>query len=275
MLRKSDRYESYKKPFAIPSIKIATVLYQPLIIELPSDTFDRGICTRGLICKVSTKSNEGTKWRYTCCSGLLIDFLYLIIKDMNINYEIYTVEDGTFGGFVNGSWTGIINDVYIGRADIGLQAITILSQRGRFVDFTEPVLASNLGIIRRVKEKSSLKVVNFVFLTHLGLTLCVAIAATFFAILIVIYTFENVIRVIIEEKLHATRDVFTYVSGLLFQRDLGGKHPKWWSARFPSIAFALAMTIIMSTYTAKLTATGIVYDDNDDFKGLRDNKVII
>ena len=192
---------------------------------------------------------------------------------MSIVYDLYVVADGTFGGFQNGKWTGIMNDVYTGKADVGIHAMSQLRERLDYVDFTEPILGSWFGIVQR-REKPSLDPINWIFLSKLNLDLIVSIIVLFVVIFSFSLACETLIGQILRIKRFKTRDMFSYISGLLFQRDLGAKLPNFWSSRLPCICYAIAMTIIMSTYTANLTATNLVHEESEDFKGLSDEKVV-
>ena len=140
------------------------------------------------------------------------------------------------------------------------------------MDFTVPILGSWLGIVRR-HEKPSLSPINWIFLSKLHLDLIVSIIVVFVVIFIFALACENLLAWILRENRFQTRDMYSYISGLLFQRDLGAKLPIFWSSRVSCICYAIAMTIIMSTYTANLTATNLVHEENDDFQGLSDEKV--
>lgn len=273
-----NHYVHWKKPEKITppkySLRFATKFYTPLVFELRHIPNEAGHCEVGLPCRKPIKSLNGTlvSWAPVCCSGLILEILQDVIKDMSIVYDLYAVVDGTFGGFQNGKWTGIINDVYTGKADIGVQAMTQLRQRLDFVDFTEPILGSWFGIIRR-QEKPHLPPINWIFLSKLHLDLIISIVVVFVVIFSFSLACENLIARILQLNRFQTRDMFSYISGLLFQRDLGAKLPKFWSSRLPCIGYAVAMTVIMSTYTANLTATNLVQEENKDFKGLSDEKV--
>ena len=43
--------------------------------------------------------------------GFCIDLLEELSDMMGFTYDIYIVEDGSFGGLVNGAWNGIIGDI--------------------------------------------------------------------------------------------------------------------------------------------------------------------
>eukprot|EP00111_Clytia_hemisphaerica_P002813 TCONS_00007944-protein len=255
-------------------LRFATIFYHPLVFPLLHIPNEAGSCEVGMPCRFPKKISglSGVRWIPACCSGLILDILQNVIKDMNVVFDLYVVEDQTFGGFHNGSWTGIVQDVYTGKADVGVHAMTQLHQRLDYVDYTEPILGSWLGIVRR-REKPSLPVINWIFLTKLHVNLIIAILVVFVINFVFALVCENTMAKYLRLKRFHTRDMFSYISGLLFQRDLGAKLPEFWSSRLPCICYAIAMTIIMSTYTANLTATNIVYDDSDDFQGLSDPKL--
>lgn len=183
------------------SLRFATKFYPPLVFELRHIKNEAGHCEAGLPCRKPIKSKNGTlvAWQPVCCSGLIMEILENVIKDMSIVYDLYAVADGTFGGFQNGKWTGIVNDVYTGKADVGIQAMSQLWQRLDYVDFTVPILGSWFGIVRR-REKPSLSPVNWIFLSKLHLDLIVSIIVVF----VVIFTFslacENILARILQKK---------------------------------------------------------------------------
>jgi len=63
------------------------------------------------------------------------------------------------------------------------------------------------------------------------------------------------------------------VSGLAFQRDMGGTNPREWSGRLVALGYASAMTVVMSMYTARIAVSSIEDNSDDGFKGFWDEKV--
>lgn len=284
-----------KKPF----IRLATLLYPALVITLPIPC-EKGYCTEGMVCRIPSKDKNGvTTWSYHCCSGLIIELLQYIIRKIDVEYDLYVVEDSTFGGFINGSWTGIINDVYSGKADVGVQGLSVIAHRQEYIDFTAPILHSYLGIVRRANEERT-ELINWIFFVNfLRTDLLVAFIVAFLINFLVIFICENVMmRIHLTVELtsksshsnityitsnrrngssyntrYHVREGFSYFAGHVFQRDLGGKPPSFCSTRLPSIIFAIAMTIIMTSYTANVTAKNIVHEQDDGFRGLKDTRV--
>ena len=235
---------------------------------------EAGLCPIGMPCRYPDKKTGHTIWRAMCCSGLILEILENVIRNMDIEYDLYIVEDGSFGGFQNGSWTGIMNDVYTGKADVGIQAMSQLPERLPYVDYTEPILGSWFGIVRR-RDAPHIEVINWIFMSKLRLDLILTVWGVFFVNFLFTIACENTLLKLLALQRYPTRELFSYLSGLLFQRDLGAKNPQFWSSRLPCIFYAIAMTIIMTSYTANLTAANLVYEDNDDFNGLHDPMVLL
>lgn len=73
-------------------------------------------------------------------SGLMIDLLREIARRLNFEYYIDMQTDGEYGYMDDeGNWNGMIRELKERKADIGLGAISLMSERMRVVDFTEPV----------------------------------------------------------------------------------------------------------------------------------------
>lgn len=81
-------------------------------------------------------------------SGLSIDLLKLIARDLNMDYEITGVN----------SMAKLLDDVERGEADLAISGISITSEAEKYVDFTHSYFESGLQMM--VREHSHLKVVD-------------------------------------------------------------------------------------------------------------------
>ena len=256
-----------------PIIKVATILFDSFVTVLPDYKPDLQLfCAKGVLCNMSAYPNATYKWTYACCSGLTVEIIALVMKDLELPFEIYMVKDGLFGGYINGTWNGIINEVYTNRADIGIQGLTATAQRYKDVDFTVGFTNTAVCVIKR-KATTTLAPINWKFLELLDVSLIMALLVSSFITTVSIFTFENIGYLLHTRSHFASREIFSYISGLTFQRDIGGKNPLKWSGRIAAIGYATAMTIIMTTYTANLTAVNVINNDANDFKGLSDPRV--
>ena len=232
-------------------------------------------CNNGIVCKCSHVKGNETIWKSCCCIGMAIDIFNIVAKELNIEYDMYVVEDGAFGGFKNGSWNGIINELYTKRADIAVQVITPTVERLAVVDFTINFVHEPMPIaFVMLKLPRELLVVNWAFIKGVHPHLLFATLLTTIIIALTIIILEHVIYKSKRTRIYPGNECFSYLTGLLFQRDLGGTTPPHWAARFVSIIYAFGMTLIISSYTAQLAANKIESNPYK-FEGLHDNRVRI
>ena len=237
-------------------------------------------CERGVPCKQPViKTNVSVRWEVVCCIGMAIDLLLLIELHLNIKSDVYIVQDGFYGAkTADGQWNGLINDIYDGSADLGIAALTPTFDRQEMIDFTEPWIRSDLVVGVNFLPDSR-NFINWEWLEPLEVELRYWILVTFMVGTILVYCLENkklVLQRIIDPSIYARyswREGFSYFSGLTFQRDLGGKNPQRLGARVTAIAFAFGMVIIMTTYTAVLTASKVQQEKSNPFFGFDDERV--
>jgi len=226
-------------------------------------------------------NKKGESWKLICCAGYVIEVGIKLFELLDYDWLLYLVPDNFYGSYTNCSsptnltgcnWNGLVNEVFQGHADLAMAAITANSQRITIVDFTETVLIGQIAIAVKMKSEN-LTFVNWDFMKSLDWTLLVALLVALCIVCAMLYLFEKILNPLKHKKHYPTEEAFSYGAGLTFQRDLAGKTPNRWSSRILAIVYAVALTIIMTTYTANLTATNIVAA-KDNFKGLKDEKVI-
>lgn len=254
-------------------VNCTSAIYAPFIFIL-SDYFPDSVghCQLGRPCHVPNVTLSGTFWSLSCCHGLAIELMDAVAEELDFYYDLRLVEDGAFGALNNGKWNGMIGQLDASLADIAIQGLTPTSPRSQVVDFSPGYIKTHLGIVRRVVTRE-LKIVNWEFLDPLEFWLMICILFSTVASVTMIYFIENSTWFFTGSPHFPFRECMTYVFGLTFQRDMGGKNPLKWSGRFVALGYALAMTIVMTTYTAHITANNIRYTDDDGFKGLLDNRV--
>ncbi|XP_066917623.1 glutamate receptor ionotropic, NMDA 3A-like [Clytia hemisphaerica] len=270
---------------SLTTLRIATVLDDPFASYAPHlyNPNKGGSCDQGLICRTAAKgypSDHPDKWENKCCVGMAIDLIELISEELYFTPDLYIVEDGFYGGKDKNTseWNGLVRDVQLHKADIAIAALTATADRLKIVDFCEPFLLTDLGImISTIHDQ--LDFINWEFLAPLSTRLRVWILVTFIIGVYLIYILENqhlVLQRIIDKGVfprYQWREGFSYFSGLTFQRDLGGKNPQRAGARVTAVAFAFGMVIIMTTYTAVLTASKVSQSTSNPFHGFDDERV--
>lgn len=236
---------------------------------------------RSYPCRVPP-DNNGTSWEARCCGGFLVELGLMVFDKLGYTWSLYITPDGFFGSFENCTkendltsctWSGMINELIQDNADLALGMLTETSQRVQVVDFTENIATTTIGIAIRTKQEK-LSFINWKFIQSLDWTLLSALPFKLIIVCCCLFLAERIInrKQFLPGK-YNKREAFSYGAGLTFQRDLAGKTPDFWAARIVAISYAIALTIIMSTYMANLTATNISLDSSAGFKGMKDERV--
>ena len=230
-------------------------------------------CSHGLLCWIlSLKNGSSTQKREpSCCVGYYVDILWQLREDIHIDFYIYEVVDGNYGSEVNGSWNGLVADVKSGKADIGAANLIVSKARQTVVDFTEPFIESGIVLACKVSILP-LPYLNFETFASLSAYSWVSIFCLTLITGGIIYWAERLIY--LPPKVENGCDVLSYALGLLFQRDIGGLLPKNIGGRVVSVALALTLMILMTTYTAVLTTRNIENRHTFLITGTKDPKVI-
>ena len=77
----------------------------------------------------SDRQMEDKTYTVLCCSGIAIDLLNAVSRDLNFGYDLYLVGDGLFGVPRNGNWDGITADLMSGAAHLAFSAFSVTSSR--------------------------------------------------------------------------------------------------------------------------------------------------
>ncbi|XP_066929821.1 glutamate receptor ionotropic, NMDA 3A-like [Clytia hemisphaerica] len=234
------------------------------------------------ICYKSSNQSRDT-WTLTCCAGINADFAASLFDSTKQNWDLYVTPDNFFGGFSNCSnpedpttcqWNGMVNELREGRADIAIAAMTMTEARLSVIDFTENILVTKLAVALR-NEQEHLPFINLKFVESLDWSLILALVVNSGILFVVMYALNHFLRYYHpRSNKYPIKEAFSYGAGLTFQRDLAGKTPDDWSARIVAISYAVALTIIMSTYMANLTATNVLAETYSDFKVMKDQKIL-
>ena len=252
------------------------------IVEHQSLEFGTLTCKKNAYpCRIPL-DKEGKSWTSKCCGGFLVELGLVVFDRLGYSWSLYITPDGLFGSFANCTstddyttctWTGMVNELIQNRADLALGMLTDTSQRMQVVDFTENILTTTIGIAIRIKQEE-LSFINWKFLQSLDWTLLSALPFKLFLVCCCLFIAERIVN---KKRFfpikYNKREAFSYGAGLTFQRDLAGKTPNFWAARIVAISYAVALTIIMSTYMANLTATNISLNLSNGFEGMKDEKV--
>ena len=238
-----------------------------------------GDCLVGLKCSKPQETKDGVEYISTCCVGFAIDIFGMIVSDLNMEMEMYVVEDGKYGRLHNGEWDGLMADLVNNKADIIIAGLSITNERSNFIDFTLSYIDEKLGIL--VKPQTVLfDFINLEFLAPLSTELQLFLWFCFTGAIVTTYIFENNIFVTslfneryIKPRYYPVFEAMSYIGGVTLQRDLGGKNPRRLGSRFSSILIAFGMVFVVTTYTAVLAAQSVQNQEKDPFQGSKDERV--
>ncbi|XP_066273511.1 glutamate receptor 2-like [Branchiostoma lanceolatum] len=141
------------------SLKVVTILEPPFVME--KDVDEHGVKLVG---------ND----RFY---GFCIDLLKRLGDDLGFRYEIYVVEDNTFGmkDPITGRANGVIRDLIEKKADLAAASLTISFQREKDIDFTKPYLDLGLTFIMS-REKRDDDLFKFLEPFEIRLWIYIAVA---------------------------------------------------------------------------------------------------
>ncbi|XP_057290949.1 glutamate receptor ionotropic, NMDA 3A-like isoform X2 [Hydractinia symbiolongicarpus] len=265
----------HKHVKAVRNIRVVTIKDAPFtMIHEHSDhilNLRDLTCNTGNLCWQYEVHNK-TKIRVPyCCIGHSMDLLNKVAVDLDLIPDIYIVEDGAFGQVVNGSWVGLVGELVADKADLVVASISINTKRARYVDFTAPYMPGGVSVVVKTEQKEQ-PFFNFEAFEPLSVTLWLTVVFITF--------FSSFILVLMESKCfchqvnpYPWRESITYVVGLLFQKDIAGKNPNKPAARAVSVMLALVLLVIMSSYTAVLTAIKVTNESRLPVSGINDPKM--
>ncbi|XP_043269225.1 ionotropic receptor 25a-like [Venturia canescens] len=196
-------------------------------------------------------------------SGYCIDLLEYISKMSDFEYEIMATPDGKYGTMNDeGDWNGMIKELKDGRADIGLGALSVSSERNLAVDFTVPFyeMVGTTILMRKEEKETSL----FQFLEVLDYNVWLCILGCYLVTTLFLWLFDRFSPFSYQnnpDKIYEDDDkrVFGLRESLWFTLTSitpqgGGEAPKNLSGRLTAATWWLFGFIVLASYTANLAA---------------------
>ncbi|XP_071946218.1 glutamate receptor ionotropic, kainate 1-like [Antedon mediterranea] len=201
-------------------------------------------------------------------SGFCVDLLIRLQEEMNFTYDLELVPDANYGSMnEDGVWIGMVGELVYGRADIAVAPFTISYERQQVIDFTKPYLDLGLTFLMKVEYP---EVDLFAFLQPFEPLLWIIVIAATFLVGVVIsvcsylsphgYYGAYLTRAEPDDMSeYDTRNAlnmyqslwFSYASLVQQGADSQSRSPP---GRVVAGCWWIAVTIIISTYTANLAA---------------------
>ena len=218
---------------------------------------------------------ENITWIPRCCDGISLSLFKMVAEKLNFKYDVYLSPDNKFGGRTEeGEWVGMIGDLSKGKVDFAACAFNPTKSRLTVVRYTPAYYFDELAFVLRRSSLKETPFVNWESVPTMETDLAFLVLLSTVCVACFLIGAENVGYLMRRRKYFSIREVMTYIFGLTFQRDMGGKNPLRWAARIAALSYAAAMMIVMTTYTAHLTAKNIQIETVTDFHGFKDSRVL-
>ncbi|KAI8500286.1 Glutamate receptor ionotropic, delta-1 [Branchiostoma belcheri] len=203
---------------------------------------------------VKEASPTGYEW-----VGFCISLLEELSRILNFNYELYETPDGISGNELpDGTWSGVIGEITSGKADLAVSALSITSLREKAVDFTKPFMEYGNVLVMRKPSEQDRDLLAFVHPFQWKVWLCIAVSM--FTVGILLFLTSRLRLKMNAGDRHADNDrAFNLRNSLWFVywsmvRKGGEPPPRSLSTRIMAGFWWLFVLIVVSTYTANLTA---------------------
>ena len=272
-----------------PIFKVVTYLGAPWVNLTPfhSQLAATGRCVIGHLRENYTNQSASRATNpadhENCYSGYMIDFLMKLEEMLGFDARVHVVQDDKYGSLNRSSgrsrWSGMIEELVQGEADIALHLLTITADRLKVVDFSHPYMEVANGILVSSHPYSH-SVWDFVFLTTFSgqLWLCMLLIVTM-AVLVIWLAERLRLRRRYLRKPHkrhrsfSLSEIISYTWSLAFQKAAEELGPTSVAGRVLACLFACCAIIACSSFTANLAAIKVTGKRGITLSGIHDSKV--
>ncbi|CAG2212005.1 GRIN3A [Mytilus edulis] len=212
-----------------------------------------------------------------CCSGIAIELLDVLSKDLKFDYAIYFENDTNYGNLINDTMNGMVGDILSGVADMIVGAFSITSARSKLISFTETFHYSGYSLVMK-KEITNPSIVAFLkpFDDNVWLLVILSAIGTGIATSLLEWNSPFGLNPWARKraKNYTLGSGLTMVFSLWFGHTVSTKPPKGWPSKVLQNVWAAMAIFIVASYTANLAAylAGIV-NETQDIIGIQDNQL--
>ncbi|KAL5103992.1 Glutamate receptor ionotropic NMDA 2A [Taenia crassiceps] len=247
---------------------------QPLLIygKLQED----GSCdANSVACWIGEDSETRQGRQLACCTGLTMDLLMELMKDLNFEVELYEVKDRLWGGWTGKDWNGLVRELMEHKADMAITSLKITPSRSEQIDFSVPFLETGIAITVALREGA---ISPTAFLEPYDYQCwCIILLFSVHASGAAIYLYEWLSpagqdrgRLVTPEHRFTMCRSLWLIWSMLFGAAVNADNPRGMASRFMANIWALFALVFLASYTANLAAFMISKDDFYDLNGIHD-----
>ena len=194
--------------------------------------------------EISSLENQSQK------IGYIQDLINELQLRMGFEYNYVLVPDGNYGAPIgNGTWNGLIGEVYHGRVDMAVADITINAIRSEVVDFTVPFMQIDYAMIFK---KQTVKFDIAAYLMPFSREVWLTVLGSLFLVSFTLYIFGFLGKTS-NNQLENIGSCF-YFSFACFLAQGPETYPKSFPARIATVSWWFLSLAVLTIYTSSLTS---------------------
>ncbi|TPP55952.1 Glutamate [NMDA] receptor subunit epsilon-2 [Fasciola gigantica] len=221
----------------------------------------------------STKNH--TEYVNGCCTGLTMDLLMELMKDLNFDVDLFEVPDGLWGAWTPDGWNGLIRTLMDREADMAVTALKITPNRSQQVEFSVPFMETGIAVTVALREGA---ISPTAFLKPYDyqcwcLILVFSVHASGAALFLFEWLSPNGLdrgRMDASGYRFSLFRSFWLIWSMLFGAAVNADNPRGVASRFLANIWALFALVFLASYTANLAAFMIAKEDYYDLSGMND-----
>ncbi|KAL4149546.1 hypothetical protein QTP88_003474 [Uroleucon formosanum] len=254
-----------------PVYRVVTAIGPPFVMHAPLQ-HDRQ-CLRGIQCyqmttnskdnitmifkDVKLASNKKSLPETYCCFGLSIDLLEKMSKDLEFDFHLYLVADGTFGSRKL-QWNGVVGELVSGTAHMAFCPLSVTSTRSKWVDFSTPYFYSGVSLMIAPKRKTNVPLLAFLLPLSPNLWIAIFVSLHVTTVAVALYEWFSPFGLNPSGRQRSKNfgmpSALWAMWGLLCGALVNFKAPKSWPNKFLINVWGGFCVIFVASYTANIAA---------------------
>ncbi|VDP65252.1 unnamed protein product [Echinostoma caproni] len=254
------------------------ILHPDFEDELSDDSLRQFGSTKAVDSNGTGLTENRTQYVNGCCTGLTMDLLMELMKDLNFDVDLFEVPDGLWGAWTPDGWNGLIRSLMDREADMAVTSLKITPNRSQQVEFSVPFLETGIAVTVALREGA---ISPTAFLKPYDyqcwcLILVFSVHASGAALFLFEWLSPNGLdrgRADMSGHRFSLFRSLWLIWSMLFGAAVNADNPRGVASRFLANIWALFALVFLASYTANLAAFMIAKEDYYDLSGMNDWRV--